>query len=272
MNFVDSLSQLLKSEELIQVLDVPIENSIFVGDGASKDDKKRLASTITENFTRAEIENLKAALLVEHATELDESAEIDEISYFAKKVLKNGTNGQDLSCIDLSGADLSHANLSNANLSGADLINSNLSGVDLSNANLSGADLSGAILISADLRGADLWGANLSSTDLIGAILSDADLSGAILSDADLTSADLTRANLTSADLSGADLWSANLSDVDLSGAILNCADFTLAKNITIKRIKEAFNWEKAKYSAVFRKKLALPNYLGVTNNFSLIV
>ncbi len=81
-------------------------------------------------------------------------------------------------------------------------------------------------------------------TNTVGKFLSGADLSGAYLS-----GANLSRANLSGADLFGAKLVRAKLVRANLSGA----------KNLKVEQIKEAKNWEEAKYSKEFREKLGLP-------------
>jgi hypothetical protein len=101
-----------------------------------------------------------------------------------------------------------------------DLINR----VDFNSVNLKGADFSQANFVHVDLKNA-----NLSYADFIGA-------------------------NFVRADLSGADLSYANLRGADLSGA-----DLRGAKNLDPEEVKEAKNWEKAKYSEEFRAKLGLP-------------
>ncbi len=75
----------------------------------------------------------------------------------------------------------------------------------------------------------------------------------------------VTKAILIEANLSRADLKDANLSRADLSSANLSRAEFwgkygVEAQNITPSQIKKAKNWEKAKYSPEFRKKLGLPH------------
>lgn len=67
----------------------------------------------------------------------------------------------------------------------------------------------------------------------------------------DLRDADLQGANLKGADLKGADLKSTNL-----QGADLDDADLTKAKNLTTDQVKQAENWNKAKYDPAFKKLL----------------
>lgn len=67
----------------------------------------------------------------------------------------------------------------------------------------------------------------------------------------DLRDADLQGANLKGADLKGADLKRTNL-----RGANLDSADLTKAKNLTPSQVKQADNWNKAKYDPDFKKLL----------------
>ncbi|GAA6620154.1 pentapeptide repeat-containing protein [Scytonema sp. NUACC26] len=127
-------------------------------------------------------------------------------------------------CTNLYGANLSGVNLWRANLSGAVLNNANLSGANFNDANLTEAHLNGA-----NLSNANLGNANLSDTFLIDTNLSDAYFEGANLSDAYL--------------------WQANLSGADLR----------FVENLTPEQVKQAKNWEKAKYNEEFRKQLGLP-------------
>jgi uncharacterized protein YjbI with pentapeptide repeats/energy-coupling factor transporter ATP-binding protein EcfA2 len=171
-------------------------------------------------------------------------------------------SGADLSGADLSGADLSGATIGGTNLSGTNFSGADLSGATLNEANLSSADFSRVNLIGADfsrakLSGADFSRANLSSaklisTDLIGTNLSDANLIGAKLISTNLIGANLSDANLLSTDLIGA-----NLSCIEFNGKRY-CADFRRAKNLTLKQVKSAKNWQQATYDEDFRKKLGL--------------
>ena len=180
-----------------------------------------------------------------------------------------------LSYADLSEANLSEANLNGANLSEANLIGANLTGANLIRANLSGVNLSGADLSRAYLTEADLIsqanlnGADLSEAYLNEAYLTEADLSEAKLSQAKLRQANLGEANLSGADLSEADLSGAYLSGADfskaiLSGANLKNADFTRGvhtgkvKNLRPEQVKEAKNWQNARYDEDFLRLLGL--------------
>jgi uncharacterized protein YjbI with pentapeptide repeats/energy-coupling factor transporter ATP-binding protein EcfA2 len=157
-----------------------------------------------------------------------------------------------LSDADLTGADLTNANLTNADLTGADLTGADLTNANLTNANLTNAQLMVADLTGADLTGADLTGANLTGANLSHANLSHANLTGARLSDTDLTNADLRGANLSHTYLDDADLTGANFINYENNGFVI----FTTT--ITHEQLKLAKNWEKAKYSPEFRKKVGL--------------
>ncbi|MDJ0582947.1 pentapeptide repeat-containing protein [Crocosphaera sp.] len=150
--------------------------------------------------------------------------------------------------IYLNGAYLNGADLYKAYLSAAELYKTNLSAACLRRAYLNGADLSEAYLNLADLRRAYLNGAYLSL----------ANLSLAYLSGANLSLADLTGADLSGADLSGADLSGADLSGADLSGANFSGANLRGVRNITPEQVKQANNWELAKFDKEMKAKLRL--------------
>ena len=67
-----------------------------------------------------------------------------------------------------------------------------------------------------------------------------------------MSGVDLSGANLSGADLSRADLSRANLYGANLSGADLSGADLSRARNLTLKQIKSALNWENAIYKVKF--------------------
>ncbi|MEM7579087.1 MAG: pentapeptide repeat-containing protein [Cyanobacteria bacterium P01_A01_bin.80] len=143
------LKELFESEELTEVLCIPVEDVYF---------------------TSNEMEDS------------EESTENDYKSRLVREIVEKGAVGRDLSGVDLSDTNLGSVNLSCANLSdanlggidfsGADLSNTNLSNANLSNANLSGAKLSCANLSDTDLSGTELGYTDLSSTDLSGTDLS----------------------------------------------------------------------------------------------------
>ncbi len=117
-------------------------------------------------------------------------------------------------------------------LNRTDLTNSTISiiiALNLSQSNLSGAKLDGAKLLRANLRNA-----NLRNADLRGSRLKDADL--------------------RNADLRNADLRNANLNFVNLRGANLKGAE-----GITLDQIKQAKNWQEARYDPDLRQQLGLP-------------
>jgi uncharacterized protein YjbI with pentapeptide repeats/energy-coupling factor transporter ATP-binding protein EcfA2 len=188
-------------------------------------------------------------------------------------------------CSNFRVEDLSKLNLNSANLSYANLSYVNLSGANLSVANLSIADLHVANLRDANLSVADLSSANLSSADLSSANLSVANLRDANLSSADLSSAKLKKAiynketqlpknfdptkeqmlliapgvNLSGADLSSIIFWgTTDFQGINLTNANLEGSNLMTVRNLTPEQVKAAKNWEKAKYSDEFRKKLGL--------------
>lgn len=161
--------------------------------------------------------------------------------------------------VSLAGVNLPEVYLQGINLQGANLIAADLRGADLVRANLSHANLSRANLSHAILIDANLSYANLSVSDLSGAILGIADLSNTDLTDADLSDANLSGADLDRALLHDASFYGADLSNADLHRADLYHTDFRQAKNLTLKQVKSARNWEHAIYDAAFCEKLGLP-------------
>jgi hypothetical protein len=109
---------------------------------------------------------------------------------------KLGSDGRDLSGLDLTGADLSKLDLRGVNLSRSDLTSA-----DLRWTTLEGADLHSAVLRRADARWANLRSANLRQ----------ADLDQAILHWADISDADLTGASLGAVDLSNVEIGATQL-------------------------------------------------------------
>ena len=186
-----------------------------------------------------------------------------DLSY--ARIMDANLSGANILAANLTGASLSGSKLTSVNLSGADLSGANLHGTDLSNANLSWANLSSL----ANLTGANLTDANLSHTNLTNTLLNGADLTRTNLSNTNLAGtrdlsmgklggANFSNANLSNADLSQAYFRGANFLNANLSNADLDSADLTNAKNLTIKQIKTAKNWEKAGYDEEFCKKLGL--------------
>jgi energy-coupling factor transporter ATP-binding protein EcfA2 len=135
---------------------------------------------------------------------------------------------------------------------------SNFSYTKLNNADLSNGKLSGVYFLGTNLSFADLSFADLRGTKLIGASLPLAKLSGANLSNAYLMNANLNYADLSDANLRGADLNYASFIGSNLSNANLEGSDLSNVRNLTPEQVKAAKNWEKAKYSYEFRKKLGL--------------
>jgi uncharacterized protein YjbI with pentapeptide repeats len=188
----------------------------------------------------------------------------------------------------LVGKNFSCANLHQANLIGADLQGVNLQGVDLRFSYLqcsTGKAINQTELVcsnlrpninlkDADLRGTKLQGINLSGANLEGADLRNADFE--IVNMNDINTTNLKYANLKKAKLQGSKLHGLDLACTDLTGVNLKDVDLTSVnfdgtddmcfhsfqgvsdKRITSTQIKAAKNWQKAKYSDKFSKKLGL--------------
>jgi len=128
------------------------------------------------------------------------------------------------------------------------------------NVNLSGLDVEKAILIGIDLEGAELVAATFRDGVLFQANLQNANLDGV-----DFRNVDMRRANLRNTRLWDANFEGANLENVNFAGAELyqpprgGPANFQGAKGLTPEQIKQARNWENAKYDPVFRNQLGLP-------------
>jgi uncharacterized protein YjbI with pentapeptide repeats len=205
-------------------------------------------------------------------------------------------DGAKLEEIDLEGAHLYVCELHRADLSGANLRYTKLEAVDLRQARLLGADfhgsqfLRGVLLTHAlydekaetsfpvdldlheaeayriapgtSLQGAMLQYASLWNVDLQKANLQKANLRFAIIGGnwqrADLQGADLEGVKNTGLDLRWANLQGANLNGSRIKGVDILGADLRGAKNITVKQIKEAKNWEQAIYDNDFRQELGL--------------
>jgi uncharacterized protein YjbI with pentapeptide repeats len=142
---------------------------------------------------------------------------------------------------DLNAHNLTSTNLENANLRNANLCLTNFDSAYLKNANLSNTDLTDSNLINVNFNDANLKNAQINR----------ANLDGANLKNANLSNADLSNANLSNADLSNA-----NFSQTNLTDSKLNNADLRGAKNLTIKQVKSALNWNTAKFDDNFRQKL----------------
>lgn len=180
----------------------------------------------------------------------------------------------DLSNTNLYRAKLRKANFKKANFYSAVLSQVDFRGADLREANLLLAILSGgpknrAMTINSGAQMTRFDHANLSQANLMGAFISyrvsfkDADLSAANLTDAQAEGVFFHNANLQQADFSGANLKAAifrmaNLSDAVLVNANLKETDFRDAKNLTVRQVKSALQWEQARYDSAFKQKLGL--------------
>jgi uncharacterized protein YjbI with pentapeptide repeats len=165
---------------------------------------------------------------------------------------------RNLSCLNLKDVILNNANLRRVNLEGTNLEGVDLSDANLENANLRRTYLRGARLINtnlsdSNLNNADLRNANLDRTMFGSALLEGVNLKGAYLFKANLASVRLANANLE-----GVNLEDAYLNNADLAGADLEGANLEGAIGINPEQIKLAKNWQNAKYSPEFRKKLGL--------------
>ncbi len=133
--------------------------------------------------------------------------------------------------------------IDNWNLENIKLKEIDLNGIYFKNANLKNANFKGASLKEANLKNACLRNANFKNANLINSKFRDADLTGVSFEEAILEGANLKESNLKNACLRNANLRNANLKNV---------------KNITLEQIKEAINWELAKYNPELRTKLGL--------------
>lgn len=129
-----------------------------------------------------------------------------------------------------------------------------------SNVNLSGLNVEKAILVGIELEGAELVAANFRN-----GVLFRADLQNANLDGVDFRNVDMRRANLRNTRLWDANFEGANLEGVDFTGAQLyqpprgGSANFQGATGLKPEQIKQASNWENAKYDPAFRSQLGLP-------------
>jgi len=161
--------------------------------------------------------------------------------------------------------DLSSSNLSGASLSGFDIRFERLSGT-ASDDSVSADD---RLFDSAHPKGSNLIGVNFSGSNLKGALLFKADLRYAVLHNTVLVDADLSIANLRQSVLKGADVSGAVLSSTDcrravlkganLKGTYISDADLRSARGIAPDQIKQAKDWQKARYGDDFRQQLGLP-------------
>jgi len=169
-----------------------------------------------------------------------------------------------LDSADFTDANFTDADLRNARLDSAVLTGANFTDADFRNANLIGSILDSAVLTGADFRNAKLWYAFFRGTDLTGAFLLNAFLDGADFRGANLSSAFLDGssfrgADFRDADFRGADPRDADFRDADFGNANFRDADFRGAKGITPEQIKQAKNWQEARYDPDLRQQLELP-------------
>jgi Pentapeptide repeats (8 copies)/Trypsin-like peptidase domain len=116
--------------------------------------------------------------------------------------------------------------------------------ITLKESNFYDVDLSEAQLPNVDFNRSYLYQSNLSNANLKNAHFNGAYLRGASLKEADLTEADLEGADLLKANLEGA-----NLFKVNLEGA-----------NFTDEQIKQACNWNLARYDEKAKLRLKPDN------------
>lgn len=185
----------------------------------------------------------------------------------------------DLVGANFAGADLTGAILDRADLSKAYLVRSRLYGTSFRGAELLyGLNLrdalydretkfpdtfdpkeAGAILIApgASLHGVHLPEAKFWEVDLRDADAEGANLSGASFPGANLQNVSFIAANLRGATFRSAKMDGANLKDADVQGAV-----FWKTQGLTVEQIKEARNWESAKYSRDLALSLGLKETL----------
>jgi uncharacterized protein YjbI with pentapeptide repeats len=154
-------------------------------------------------------------------------------------------------------------NMYGINLEGALLLYIDLRDSKLSAANFKSANLYKAKFNNADLRGAyfDKAANSIKSANLNDASFYRATLSGVKFTSAYLKNTDFRNAKLDAAVFYEANLKDANLKNAELCGTTFNdypCADFRGVKNLTVKQIKSAIDWEKADYDSAMRLQLGL--------------
>ena len=177
---------------------------------------------------------------------------------------KEPTNGARIEALQSLNSD--KVKMDRINLEGAVLAE-----IDLKNAQLESAIFNGADLYRADLQMAKLSGSYFEKkANLNSANLKKAELSGVLFTTAYLTETDFEKAKLDLVIFREADLKDANLKDAELCGNTFNgkyqCADFRGAKNLTVKQIKSAKDWEKADYDPEMRFQLGLQPKISPTN------
>lgn len=183
-----------------------------------------------------------------------DAAHKKETSYARFYVLQDlNKQGISLQGLDAEGADLIHIDLQEADLHECTLTHAKLRKANFSYSRMDFSNLSRANLERSILHRCHFLGANFR----------EATLGGADLTKADLRSADLSDADLQYAKLFFTDLQGANLKGANLEGADLREADFRKARHLKPDQIKQAINWQTAKYDGDFWQQLiAAPSSL----------
>lgn len=71
----------------------------------------------------------------------------------------------------------------------------------------------------------------------------------------------LKGADLTNANLAGISLGKADLEHAIFEGANLQDADFSQVRNLRVSQIKQAVNWQYARYHQSLQQELGIANY-----------
>ncbi|CDM98212.1 MAG: pentapeptide repeat-containing protein [Limnospira sp. PMC 1291.21] len=71
----------------------------------------------------------------------------------------------------------------------------------------------------------------------------------------------LKGADLTNANLAGINLGKADLEHAIFEGANLQDADFSQVRNLRVSQIKQAVNWQSARYHQSLQQELGIANY-----------
>ena len=71
----------------------------------------------------------------------------------------------------------------------------------------------------------------------------------------------LKGAHLTNANLAGINLGKADLEHAIFEGANLQDADFSQVRNLRVSQIKQAVNWQSARYHQSLQQELGIANY-----------
>jgi uncharacterized protein YjbI with pentapeptide repeats len=174
---------------------------------------------------------------------------------------KNIKTKSDDKKLNLDDSNLNGANLNDLNLNKAYFQRAKLRNADLTNAKLNGSTFFLAKLHQTNFSKAKLKGANFNKAQLYGA-----KLNNAILENSNFNKAKLVLAELKNANLKGADLIEADLRYADLENADFNDSDIQKTQ-ITVEQILKAQNWDKARYSPEFEKKLQQYLFFGLITN-----